>query len=180
MKSIILLFLLSFASSIHSKPLVYTYALFNESTYNNTINNFTDYVNTFKIHGLWVEAESDTGCSDCVLLNDNFNAYQCKLCFECIGRQYPEWCDNNIKFDIDVLKNNSTLWNQIELLYEPNPELLLKHEYLKHGTCTNYDVLTYFDIVIGLYYKIFELQSQNGKFCTECFCLNSQLDAIIF
>lgn len=175
----ILLFSLVFVSSVEI-PISYIYAMFNSSHTHREIKNLSDYTNVFKIHGLWPEyLLTNTTCDSCINLNTTFTENTCNECIKCVGKDWPQWCDNTVNFDINLLKNNETLWNQITSLYEENVDSLLEHEYLKHGTCTNYDEVTYFSIIIDLYYKIYNLQMKKGKFCLECFCLNSSLDIII-
>lgn len=165
---------------VSQSPIIYNFAMFNESNDFN-ITNFTQYSSVFKIHGLWPQAYPTTNCTSCVSFNNNPSVDACTSCIDCVGKNWPQWCDNTTQFNISALQENTTLWNQIIELYEPNPAELLEHEWIKHGTCTQFSQVDYFVEVVNTYYLVYDQQMKIGEFCThsDCFCANSNLSIVV-
>lgn len=88
----------------------------------------------YLLHGLWVEK-----CS------------QCPAC------GFPTFC-RNIKFNYTLLR---PLYNILQRDWypgnmDPKKNNLLRHEWNKHGTCTKFTQLQYFNQTLIVYNKLFQ------------------------
>lgn len=67
---------------------------------------------------------------------------------------WPQYCNESAEFNYDAL---SPLMNQIDMLWQTCAEFnhtekwFLKHEWIKHGTCTPFTEVQYFSTVLALY-----------------------------
>ena len=123
-------------------PTLYKFALLNSKSHNR-----------YMIHGLWVEE-----CAEC--------NYSCG---------YPTFCNIAEKNNFNV-SQLIPIWKNLTVDYFPggNPEYnnLLKHEWLKHGTCTNFTELSFFTNTLIIYQKLMH-NNFIDKYCNpkinQCF-----------
>ena len=83
----------------------------------------------WKVHGLWVER-----------------------CAECETCGYPtacKACNFNISSLAPILPEIKRFW-----FNTGNLSSFLQHEYCKHGTCTNYTEIDYFNTTLSIYHNV--------------------------
>uniref|UniRef100_A0A6C0JUR8 Uncharacterized protein n=1 Tax=viral metagenome TaxID=1070528 RepID=A0A6C0JUR8_9ZZZZ len=89
----------------------------------------TSFQQVWKVHGLWVER-----------------------CAECESCGYPsdcKTCNFNISLLAPILPEIKRFW------FTPgNLSDFLQHEYCKHGTCTNYTEIEYFNTTLSIYHNV--------------------------
>ena len=86
----------------------------------------------YEIHGLWPEH-----------------------CCNAIRTRWPEFC-TQVTFDLAKLE---PILPQLRRSWYPTnnqttQDELMAHEYLKHGSCTSYDIVGYFNTALCLYNKV--------------------------
>jgi len=106
-----------------------------------------------------------------LLRNDNYEIHGLWPDVCCNSKEYPEFC-RNVTFDLSKLK---PIIQQLRSVWFPTTDIekqnyLMKHEYLKHGSCSHYDLLTYFNVSLCLYNNV------NLNKCHEKECLFTFID----
>ncbi len=77
--------------------------------------------------------------------------------------EYSKGCESIEDCNFDSKKINEKIFNEIKIIMPPN---LIKHEWKKHGTCSNYNQSEYFENILYLQnqYKTSKLiQNKIGK-----------------
>jgi ribonuclease I len=104
---------------------------------------------TFLIHGLWIEQ-----------------------CSECPSCGYPSACDPNCDFNVSKL---APLFTRLHQSWfpggDPTKSSILPHEWCKHGTCTNFSEIDYFNKSLNIYQELLDkdLLSLCNYHSSECF-----------
>jgi len=121
------------------KYILFFYIICCTAAYNiTTLALFKQINNTYTIHGLWPT-------------------------FSIEPLEYPSYCSHD-KFQVSLLepiyKNMKTYWYSDQ---ESNVEFW-KHEWYKHGTCSGYKFIDYFNQTLNLFYN----QTKHFNICNFC------------
>ncbi len=89
--------------------------------------------------------------------------------------QYPQYC-RNITFDINKVSSLINLLNKNWYSCYGNNPSFWKHEWEKHGTCTNFDTFHYFEKAISLFNK-YVINCNNSQLKTTYSVQNTDQDS---
>ena len=109
---------------------------------------YNNHTELYEMHGLWPE--------------------QC-----CNQLGWPEFCQN-VTFDTSVL---APIIDQLHKIWFPSNNRdqqmhLIKHEYIKHGSCTPYSEFDYFNNTLCLYQNL-DTSTCRGRECLFSFTNNT-------
>ena len=145
-----------------------------------------DYLKKYKIHGLWPETTRTTLCSECNTLNimmdsgQNISSTSIHNCFDCIGKNYITYC-KKVVFDYMVLQRLMYFFDNYYKQKNLTLYYLIRHEYMKHGSCTNLEETDYFIKTQQVYNLVMDYQISNNIFCNnKCeFVVNQNTNRVI-
>ena len=89
----------------------------------------TDDARTWTIHGLWPQHNNTV---------------------------WPEYCKGNISLNLDKIRSLIPKLNMYWTSCYGNNEDLWKHEWVKHGSCSNMTEFEYFNTTLELYKQYYE------------------------